>query len=77
MKDITKGDLITLIDDLPARLKNDKYRMASSMLPEIQNWVGGIGKWCYKTRDGELGIVINVFRTEEYQAKIRREQARR
>lgn len=77
MKDISKGDLIELIEDLPACIKNDKYRIATNMLPSIQNWVGGVGKWGYESRDGELEVCIWIRRTQKYQNKIIRESSRR
>lgn len=76
MKDITKGDLLVVIDDLPRFIKNDKYRMASRMLPEIKNWIGGVGKWSYETKDGELEAIIYIRRTQKYQNKIYRESGR-
>lgn len=73
MKDITKGDLLELIGALPPCIKNDKYRMASHMLPSIKNWAGGAGVWRYETKDDELEVIINIRRTEKYQNKIIRD----
>lgn len=35
MKDITKGDLLMILDNLPVIIKKDKCKIAQEMLPDI------------------------------------------
>ncbi len=70
MTDITKGDLLEVIDSLPPLIKKDKRRIAQMILPDIQKWADGTGSVIGKTTDGRLEVILSIRRTEKYRNEV-------
>lgn len=74
MKDITKGDILVALEDLPALIKKDKRSIAQMMLPSVQQYVHGAGEVYWETRNKKLQVSLKVRRTNAQVKKALKEE---
>lgn len=65
MKDITKGDVLNLLDELPVVIKNDKRRIAQYTISGIRSYAYGSSSTSYVSNDGKLECEIIIRRSRE------------